>query len=175
MHVAGGSGCLFGLGFDVNRARGDVDYRRAGDADLRNQIAAFPGVKGGHSRHTGCRIDETDLPERRRVCAEVVIRVKGVDAVVLGRDKQDVVSSFAGDGKIGQVERLGVNVPVDGLRKEFTETVYVDVRQREDRFVGVLPGPRVVVMVGQNVDIPLGRQAKARKEAEGHSQENRGG
>jgi len=66
---------------------------------------------------------------------------------VLRRDEDDVVSAFAGDGDIGHIQRLGVELAVDGIRKKFAESRGIDVCGSEDRFGSVCTGTRDVVVV----------------------------
>src|SRR5205085_10779486 len=73
-------------------------------------------------------------------------------AVVLGGDEDDVVGALAGDGKTGQVKRLGIDLAVYPEVEEQAETVHVDVGRRQDGLAGIEAGPRVVVVVGQHAD-----------------------
>ena len=99
-------------GNDVERLRIGVDDRSARDPDVRRDHAADVG---GSARlgHDGGRIEEADLP--RRCCGET-IGVEGIDAVILGRDVDDVVQALTGDGYVGDVERLRKDVSVDRIR-----------------------------------------------------------
>ena len=66
---------------------------------------------------------------------------------MLRRDEDDVVSAFAGDGDIGHVQRLGVELAVDRIGKKFAESRGVDVCGSEDRFRSVCTGTRDVVVM----------------------------
>ncbi len=84
---------------------------------------------------------ERGLPER----GAGGIGVKGVDAVVFGGDKDNVVAS-ALDGEVGKVEWLRINLAVHGVAELQSESFRVDVGGRQHGFVGLLTGVIVAVL-----------------------------
>ena len=96
----GSASGLFRFCFDVNRAGDRVDYRGAGNPNLRRQIAGFPRVDCRNRGHSGSGVDETDVPKGRGVRTGIIVGVKSIDAVMLGRDVDDVVGPLAGNGDV---------------------------------------------------------------------------
>ena len=69
-------------------------------------------------------IDEADVPQQPCECA---LRIESVDAVVFRCHIDNVVVAQAGDVDVRNVERLGVDLTVDGTRKQLAELFGVDV------------------------------------------------
>ena len=90
------------FGDNVERLRTEIDNGGAGDADLGLDVCAesihdrVPNGSFSAGAAVGC-VDEVGAPEG---CARGFVGVEGVEAVVLGGDKNDVVLR-AGDGEIG--------------------------------------------------------------------------
>ena len=81
------AGHFLRLVLDEDRVGGRVDDRRGRDADLRRDVAAADGAVG--DRRDGAAVlgrQQGVLPENG-----AGVGVDGVEAVVLGRDKNDVV------------------------------------------------------------------------------------
>ena len=70
---------------------------RAGRGLLAAAVGARIHVAGGNRCDPGGRIKEADLPQRSGVGARAVVRVEGVNTVVLRGDKYDIARSFARD------------------------------------------------------------------------------
>ena len=139
-------GDRLGLGGDVERAGGRVDNGRAGDADLGGQVT-LPGLSRRDGGDALRRVDEAIVPER----GAGFVGVEGVDTVVLGGDEDDVVNSLARDRHASHVEGLGVDRAVDRVGELHAEVRRVDVRRVQDRLIEVLAGPRVIVVISEDV------------------------
>ena len=79
----------------IENAGDGIDDRRAGDAVFGNDVVANDeaGDGGGSGRGTMGGAEETCLPQGARITAAVGVRVEGIDAVVLGRDEDYIVSA----------------------------------------------------------------------------------
>ena len=149
--------------FDINCVRHSIDHRRAGDADLWFKIVAADRGEAVQRRFSGTRsvrpVDKARFPERRgvRVCVE------RVHAVGFGRNDHNVVSRTI-DHDARNVERLSVNLPVDGRGKELAELIHIHIGRVENRLCGVLSTSRGVVMLCQNSGLPVRRERKCTKE-----------
>ncbi len=64
---------------------------------------------------------------------------------------QEVVCTVAGNGNTGRVQRLGVDMAIDGVKAEFAEFRRGDVARGQNRFSQILSGTGNVVVVGQYV------------------------
>jgi hypothetical protein len=83
------------------------------------------------------------LPQR----SPARVGIKGVHGVILSCDIDDVVGAAA-NGHAGDVQRLGVDLPVDRVRKEFAESRGVDVGGSQQRLARILSRALIVVVVG---------------------------
>ena len=119
----GGGACLtinsargfLGLGHDVNGVACRVDNRSRSHADFRSDVGVALEVGRPEGRRVGP--EEAHLPElgtRGRVS------VKGVDAVVFGRNKNHVASDTT-YVEVGYPERLSVNKAVNWAGKKLPE------------------------------------------------------
>ena len=98
---------VFHHGHHVERSRRRIDHRRAGNAHLRLDLVALK-ISGGY----GCSaFQQTQMPDRR----STFVRIECVNTVVLRGHINNVASTFAGDGNAGNIERLRINLPVDGI------------------------------------------------------------
>ena len=151
------------LGGDVEVALavgvgGGVNDGRAGDADLGVSVHAAGDVLpvalggGGHRGLAAGRVDEAEFPELR-----AADRVNRIDAVVLRGDEGGAVGrprvGAGGNGHVGDVEGLGVELAVHRRGEDLAEAVGVDQRGRELLLVEVLAGAGEVVAVVQNADL----------------------
>ena len=59
-----------------------------------------------------------------------------------------VVGSLTGNDNVWNIQRLRVDVTIDGIGKELSELGGVDVSGGEHDFVQVLPSAAVVVVIG---------------------------
>ncbi len=103
----------------VKRAEGDVDDRRADDANLvfpeRRTAADIAGRDGGDPC---CRVYENVVPKRSGVWSQVAIGIEGIDAVMLGGDEHDIVRALAWNGESGHNQGLSVDMtPSTGWEK----------------------------------------------------------
>src|SRR5262249_9063559 len=132
----------------------------AGDADLGHDVRGDDVLGGGDGGDPGRRVNETALPEQAVVgrAAGPGVGVEGVDAVVLGGGEDDVERALAGDGEVGLVERLGVDVAVRRITEQLAEVGRVDVGGRQHRLLRVGPGDQPVVVGAEHIDVG-GRQA----------------
>ena len=85
-----------------------------------------------------------------------IISIECIDAVVLSRHVNDVVER-GGDGHLGHVERLRVNVAVHRTSEELAELVDVDVGRIQYRLVQILSGTAHVVVVRGHRNLGLCR------------------
>src|SRR3954467_5896089 len=124
MNVAGRAADLFSLHFDLQRSGAGINDRGAGDPNLRGDIA---GVDVGiwHRGDSRAGIDETDLPQRRAVCARVGIGVEGIDTAVRGSDKNHVMRAFIRDRNVGETQWLRINLAVDRVTEKSSKSVAV--------------------------------------------------
>ena len=152
MHIDGGSiRGLFGEGGDVEDVGRGINDGSAGDANLRRDLAAPDiGRENGGNGCTGWAGEGAGFPERIGVRAEIGIGVEGVDAVVFGGDKDDIVQAVVGniarDIDVGHNQRLCIDDAIDRLREELAERRF-DIRGSEQGFVGIQAGIGAVVVI----------------------------
>ena len=138
------------LGDEVDRSRGRIDDRRRGDADLRFEVVAAVRARG------------TDVERPQRRGRRRVVGVEGVDGVVLGRDVDHVVDLRVGHRQTADVERLRIDLSVDGAREQQAELGGVDVGGRQLGLLQVRARASVVVSVGRDrVGRAAGRSTRA--------------
>jgi hypothetical protein len=70
---------------------------------------------------------------------------------MLRANKNDVMDAAA-NGKILEVERLGVHLTINGFRKKFTERRSVYIIRRQNRFRGVRAGTGEVILTFGNIN-----------------------
>jgi hypothetical protein len=146
----------FDLGDDVQRTGGGVDHGRAGDAHFGGDIAAKIQIRIGADRAAAGR-DQALLPVQR-----ARVGINRIHAVMLGGDVNDVMGAAA-DGHVGQIQRLGENRAVHRGGEEFAELAAVHVRRGEVGLLRVLPGSRIVVVVGRHVHLGVQRSRPQRQ------------
>ena len=129
----------------IKGVAGNVDYRSAGDSNLRQNVAGVD-VIGRQRGYAGIGIEKIDTPQRR---GSWRIGVEGVDTVMLCRHDHDIMNSISRDRDLRQVQRLRVNISVNRKRIEPAETRRVHVVGREDRFDRVLTSAGIVVMISR--------------------------
>lgn len=71
------------------------------------------------------------------------------------RHENNVVGSLVGDGDVREIERLGIDLAISRIRKEFAEGVTVHIGMGEDGFVKIPARARVVVVVGKHTDLSI--------------------
>src|SRR5579862_462753 len=90
------------------------------------------------------------MPQRGcGVAGEIGLGVEGVNAVVFGRDHDDVVR-HAANGDVRHIKRLGVDLAVNGKRIDLAERRRVHVLRRERGLEQILPATGIVVVLGQH-------------------------
>ena len=72
---------------------------------------------------------------------------------MFGGDKQDVMGSLAGNVHARDIQRLRIDVTINAVSKELAEGVGIDVGGSQQRFVQVLAGAGIIVVVGQHIDL----------------------
>ena len=126
---------------EVHGLRHRIDDRRAADADAAGEIdvgaACLTDVGAGDRNDARRRIRVVDAPERRR--RRGIVCVERVDAVVVGGDVDDVADAEPGNVHALDVERLTVDLVVDGALEELAELADVDVGRRQDGLVRLAP------------------------------------
>ena len=130
------------IGDRIERLGGDVDHRRRGDAD---GMAVVEAAAGQHrARHRRAEIDVKQFLAGRRV--------EGIDAVVLGRDIDDVGDGgMAFDRLVADDQRLGIDLVVEVERAQQPEALARDFARRE-LFLGAVPaGAQGVAVIGGDV------------------------
>src|ERR1700686_2476583 len=114
----------------VKRLAQQIDHRRGGDADIRLNERTLH-VARGNGGDLLLRIEKTDLPER---FAGAGIGVKSVNAIAFRGDEDDIVHAFAGDFDLRDVQRLSINVAIDGKGSDATKLRDVDILRSGDCF-----------------------------------------
>src|SRR6266446_2770875 len=120
-------GCTRNSYLATNRTAADVLRRKRRDS------------RGG--------INKTSLPQRRAACG---IGVKCVDAIVLRHNKNDVVRALPRDQEVRHVKRLTVNGAIHGYGKELAELNRIHIARCQDRFLQVLAGPEIIVVLSKH-------------------------
>jgi hypothetical protein len=108
---------------DVESSACEIDHRRRCNSDLGADESALHIVGRERPLAAGF-VEETYLPERRIAWS---IDVESVNAVMLGGDEDEVVSSFAGHFDVRQIEWLRINRAIDLKGSEFPKLFRVDV------------------------------------------------
>src|SRR5439155_19251497 len=114
------------------------------DSDYRVDVADFAGIARRNGRDA--RPEEGLLPVLdTRAC----IRVKGIDAVVLGGDQNDVVRAPLYQ-EVRDIERLGIDLAVHGAREKLAKCRRSHVGRSQYGFIRILTGPEVVVVMREH-------------------------
>jgi hypothetical protein len=72
--------------------------------------------------------------------------IKCVHTVMHRGDEYDVMNSFARNGQARNVKRLREIGPSTGCSKIFPESIAANRNRRQEGFVGILAGARIVVV-----------------------------
>ena len=72
-----------------------------------------------------------------------------------------IVDAFLRDVDVGNIERLSCNQAIDRLREEGSELRGVYVGWRQESFVGIQAGTRIVIVLGEHVHLGGGWERKA--------------
>ena len=152
MQCLGGDAIRDRCGDDVEIVADRIDHGSARDADFGDDVVA---------PRTDVRI-AVDRPGagRRQVALPVHrtrVGVERVDAVVLGRDVDDIVRA-AGDRDLIHIQRLGKYVAVDGDGEQLAEGARADVARGESGLGGVLSRPGIVIVVRGHVHLGPNRR-----------------
>ena len=137
------SRAVFRHGNGVNRAIGSRrarDDRGGSNPDFRADLIAATIVGRRLSR-----FERPYVPNR-----STGVSIEGIDAVMFRRhDEQIVSTAFRADRR--KIQRLRVDLAVDGDGEQLAEASGVYVGSRENRLCGVQAGAGVVVVVGPNI------------------------
>ncbi len=95
------------------------------------------------------------MPERRG-CLRI-IGIEGVDAIVHSGDKYHITPAFSGNGQVGHVQRLCVDVAVHSAREQLSELSHVYIGGVEDTLFEIGSRPTVVIMLGEHSSLASGR------------------
>jgi hypothetical protein len=109
-------------------------------------------------------MNETPAPQRGTVHSRVVVRIEGVNAVVLRGHVHHVVTAEAGNGDVGHVKRLRVNVTIHGVRKKLTKAGSSNIVWRQNGLVQVLAVAAIVVARGGNAHLSVNRKEECGEE-----------
>ena len=156
---------LLRLGHDVESPGRWINDRRPGNSDFASNIAAFAGIVGRNSRHSGRRIDEARLPQRRRALS---IGVERVDAVVLRRGIDDISETDPGNVHVGDIQCRRVHRAIQLPGEQLAEDRRIDGSRRQDGLVEVRARAEIVVVmrefssIGRDVDRCIGRLRQVR-------------
>src|SRR4029077_8248182 len=96
-----------------------IYYRRRNDADVRLNVWATEAIRGGFTQ-----FKKHNVPQHGPR-----IGIAGIDRVTCSRNVEHIVHALSRDGKIGNVERLRVNLPVYRDREEFPKLVKINIRR----------------------------------------------
>src|SRR4051812_9057716 len=122
MKLVGKSGAYLDERVHVQRLRSEIDDWCASDSHFRLDRRELKSCDGARRRWT-----EVCLPQQTTIYACVAVRIEGVNSVMFGRDKNDVVSALSGDIQAGNIQRLSVNITVHAVCEEFAEGALVNV------------------------------------------------
>ena len=139
---------------DVKRAGRGINHRRAGDANLGNDVGKTRSAvtRAELAIRAQGRDAEVGFPKQAAVRACAAVGVKRIDRVMLARDIDDVAHADAGNVDTRHNQRLRVDVAVRDVFDEAAEIVRVDLRWREQNLVGVRAAAGVVVVIRQHRD-----------------------
>ena len=88
-----------------------------------------------------------------------IVRVEGVDAVILGGDDRQRLLRSVGALSIRDDQRLSVNVTVDDPISKLSKGLPFDVGNTEIGFLEICAGTEIIVVVRQHADL-RGRRHK---------------
>jgi len=148
---------------DVERAACRINNRRASNPNLRRHVAAGD-VTRSKSINSFAGIDKADLPQRRGISALIIVGVKGVHAVMLRGNVDNIVNALVGYRDVGEIERLGVSVAIDYVREQLSEQTWINVAGSKNCFPDVLPGAKIVIVPRSNHDLATSRCNQCKQE-----------
>jgi hypothetical protein len=70
---------------------------------------------------------------------------------MLSGDKDHVAHVPADQGKVGNIERLGIDITINGIGEKLPEITDVDIGRGKNRFGQIITGAAVVIMVSQHI------------------------
>ena len=79
------------------------------------------------------------------------IGIECIEAVMLGRNDEDVPQSSMGDFQVMNIQRLCIDFPIYVYDKQLAERLGIYVLRRQDFLKQILSSARVVVVPGQDV------------------------
>src|SRR5690349_11115589 len=108
-------GTFVGEGIYVKGVGGEINDTRAGDADFRRDVVIRAVTIGEVVvRHHGGS-SKVCLPDESAVRAGIAVGVKGINAVVLSGDENNIVCSLTRDGEAGDVKGLAIGLTVEAV------------------------------------------------------------
>jgi hypothetical protein len=140
---------LFRFRDQIHRLRREINRRCTRNSDLRHQVGAIY-ITACDDVNPRAGIDETYLPQWRRIYSSLVVGVEGIETVVFSRHVNDIVYALARDRHVGHVQWLGIDLSIDSLGEQFAKLRLVHIDGREYGLAGVLAGAIVVVVLGDN-------------------------
>src|ERR1043165_733567 len=93
------------------------------------------------------------MPKESAVRSGVTVRVKRINTVMQGCHKDDVMRPLPWNREGRNVKWLGIDLTIDRVGKNLAKAIHVHVGRSEDGFVGVLPGPRKIIVICQHIDL----------------------
>ena len=85
---------------------------------------------------------------------------------MFGSDEHYAVHASSGNLKVGDVQRLRVNVPIQWNHELFAETQRVDVAWGQNGFGGIGPGALVIVLSGGDHRLRVGNDSESDEKEE---------
>jgi hypothetical protein len=153
LHVVGD--CTRGLSRsheDIHNIGGRVDYWSSGNACGGVDAALQPADGAGDYVNAVGRIGKIQRPQYRWAQP---VRVEGKNAVSLGGYIENIVRALSGNGDVGHIQGLPVDLIVNRVREQFAEGFGSDICGRKGGFVEILPGTAEIVMLGESAGVSL--------------------
>ena len=84
-----------------------------------------------------------------------MVGIEGVNGIVLGGHIKNIMHSSAGNRHVGDDQWLAENIPVHGITEQPAKIVDVDIGGRQQEFIRIGAGTRVVItMIETNATSP---------------------
>src|SRR6266851_6543294 len=137
---------LLGPGNQIHNSVGGVNDWSSGNSDFGDKIRTSD-IATRYRGNIIRRIDETYLPERRCIRLTHIVSIKRVHSVVLGGYIHHVMNPLIRDGHVRYVERLSVDISVQGMGEQLTECIDIHVGWSECKLTDVLSGAGIIIVV----------------------------
>ena len=144
------SAIFLGHGQHIDSVSRCVDDWSALDPELGViALAELIGLRNAGDAVGG--IEKIYVPQRRGVASLIAVGVEGINAVVHGRNINDVVGGVrCRNQNARNIQRLRRHLSIERLREEFSELRRIDIRRSQDGFRKVLSGTRIVIVLRQH-------------------------